>query len=133
MNCAMCHSLTLFAATTVLPRRLSESCLSVCGYPLYQTSSLVTLRLLRRTYAYARNRGSEKERERERERVCVCVCACVCVCSRTLTLPLSLSPSVSRRGIAVRRLAGKRKDLGSIRFGSPFSSLQTLWFKDTVL
>ena len=32
--------------------------------------------------------------------------------------------SVSRCGLAVRRLAGKQKDLGSIRFGSPFSSLQ---------
>ena len=39
----------------------------------------------------------------------------------------------SRCGLAVRRLAGKRKDLGSIRFGSPFSSLQKLWFMDTVL
>ena len=28
----------------------------------------------------------------------------------------------SRCGPAVRRLAGKQKDLGSIRFGSPFSS-----------
>ena len=28
---------------------------------------------------------------------------------------------VSRCGLAVRRLAGKQKDLGSIRFGSPFS------------
>ena len=36
-------------------------------------------------------------------------------------------------GLAVRRLAGKQKDLGSIRFGSPFSSLQKLWFMDTVL
>ena len=40
---------------------------------------------------------------------------------------------VSRCGLAVRRLAGKQKDLGSIRFGSPFSSLQKLWFMDTVL
>ena len=32
--------------------------------------------------------------------------------------------SVSRCGLAVRRLAGKQKDLGSIRFGSPFFSLQ---------
>ena len=31
---------------------------------------------------------------------------------------------VSRCGLAVRRLAGKQKDLGSIRFGSPFSSFQ---------
>ena len=30
--------------------------------------------------------------------------------------------SVSRCGLTVRRLAGKQKDLGSIRFGSPFSS-----------
>ena len=35
-----------------------------------------------------------------------------------------LSDSVSRCGLAVRRLAGKQKDLGSIRFGSPFSSLR---------
>ena len=36
---------------------------------------------------------------------------------------------VSRCGLAVRRLAGKQMDLGSIRFGSPFSSLQNccLW------
>ena len=40
---------------------------------------------------------------------------------------------VSRCGLAIRRLAGKQKDLGSIRFGSPFSSLQKLWFMDTVL
>ena len=33
---------------------------------------------------------------------------------------------VSRCGLAVRRLAGKQKDLGSIRFGSPFSSLQQI-------
>ena len=31
---------------------------------------------------------------------------------------------VSRCGLAVRRLAGKQKDLGSIRFGSPSSSLK---------
>ncbi len=41
--------------------------------------------------------------------------------------------NVSRCGLVVRRLAGKQKDLGSIRFGSPFSSLQKLWFMDTVL
>ena len=29
---------------------------------------------------------------------------------------------VSRRGLAVRRQAGNQKDLGAIRFGSPFSS-----------
>ena len=40
---------------------------------------------------------------------------------------------VSRYGLAVRRLAGKQKDLGSIRFGSHFSSLQKLWFMDTLL
>ncbi len=34
--------------------------------------------------------------------------------------------TVSRCGLAVRRLAGKQKDLGSIRFGSPFSSLQKI-------
>ena len=31
---------------------------------------------------------------------------------------------VSRCSLAVRRLAGKQKDFGSIRFGSTFSSLQ---------
>ena len=40
---------------------------------------------------------------------------------------------VSRCGLAVRRLAGKQKDLGSIRFGSPFSSLQILWFMDSLV
>ena len=40
---------------------------------------------------------------------------------------------MSRCGLAVRRLAGKQKDFGSIRFGSPFSSLLKLWFMDTVL
>ena len=39
---------------------------------------------------------------------------------------------VSRCGLAVRRLAGKQ-DHGSIRSGPPFSSLQKLWFMDTVL
>ena len=39
---------------------------------------------------------------------------------------------VSRCGLAVRRLAGKQKDLRSIRFGSPFSSLQKVWFMDSV-
>ena len=38
-----------------------------------------------------------------------------------------------RCGLAVRRLAGKQKDLGSIRFGSPVSSLQKLWFMDSLL
>ena len=42
-------------------------------------------------------------------------------------------PHVSRCGLAVRRLAGKQKDLGSICFNSPLSSLQKLWFMDTVL
>ena len=36
------------------------------------------------------------------------------------------STEVSRCGLAVRRLAGQQKDLGSIRFGSPFSSLQKI-------
>ena len=40
---------------------------------------------------------------------------------------------VSWCGLTVRRLAVKQKDLGSIRFGSPFSSLQKVWFMDTVL
>ena len=40
---------------------------------------------------------------------------------------------VSPCGPAVRRLAGKQKDLGSIGFGSPFSSLQKLWFTDTAM
>ena len=34
---------------------------------------------------------------------------------------------LARCGLAVRRLAGKQKDLGSIRFGSPFSFLQKLF------
>ena len=35
---------------------------------------------------------------------------------------------VRRCGLAVRRLAGKQKDLGTIRFGSPFSSKKCgLW------
>ena len=48
-------------------------------------------------------------------------------------LELGFTVVSSRCGLAVRRLAGKQKDLGSIRFGSPFSSLQKLWFMDTVL
>ena len=40
---------------------------------------------------------------------------------------------LSRCGLVVRRLAGKQKDLGSIRFGSRFPSLQKLWFMDAVL
>ena len=40
---------------------------------------------------------------------------------------------IKSQRLAVRHLAGKQKDLGSIRFGSPFSSLQHLWFMDTVL
>ena len=43
------------------------------------------------------------------------------------------SNPVSRCGLAVRRLAGMQKDLGSIRFGSPFSSLQKMWVVVTVL
>ena len=46
--------------------------------------------------------------------------------------PLS-SGFVSRCGLAVRSLAGKQKDLGSIRFGSPLSSFEKLWFMETVL
>ena len=38
---------------------------------------------------------------------------------------------MSRCGLAVRRLASEQKDLGSIRFGSPFSSLQKLWFMES--
>ena len=64
-------------------------------------------------------------------------CSCVCFC---LYGPFNRSSvhKFSRQfsafsGLAVRRLAGKRKNLGSIRFGSPFSSLQKLWFMDTVL
>ena len=50
------------------------------------------------------------------------------------SLPLSLSLTVSRCGLAVRRLVGKQKNLGSIRFGSAFSSsLQRLWFMDIPL
>ena len=45
-----------------------------------------------------------------------------------------LLPSlVNRCGLAVKHLAGKQKDLGSICFGSPFSSHQKLWFLDTIL
>ena len=47
--------------------------------------------------------------------------------------PWQPSSHLSRCGLAVRRLAGKQKDLGSIRLGSPFSSLQKLWFMDTCL
>ena len=36
------------------------------------------------------------------------------------------SENVSRCGLAVWRLAGKQKDLGSIRFGSPFSSIKKI-------
>ena len=42
------------------------------------------------------------------------------------SIPGVPSNFVSRCGLAVRRLAGKQKDLGSIRFGSPFSSLQKI-------
>ena len=88
--------------------------------------------------------------------VCVCVCVCVYVCvpetgnanagdwlrndqhrvtDKRGSKGSKEAPAmnVSRCGLAVRRLAGKQKDLGSIRFGSPFSSLQKLWFMDTVL
>ena len=44
---------------------------------------------------------------------------------RLQVLTAILSPftvPVSRCGLAVRRLAGKQKDLGSIHFGSPLSS-----------
>ena len=48
------------------------------------------------------------------------------LCS-TLFKPVQLTEHVvSRCGPAVRRLAGKQKDLGLICFGSPFSSLQKL-------
>ena len=40
---------------------------------------------------------------------------------------------VSRCDLAIRCLDGKQKDLGLVRFGSPFSSLQKLCFMDTVL
>ena len=43
-------------------------------------------------------------------------------CGRKGQCFLSVRIYVSRCGLAVRRLAGKQKDLGSIRFGSPFSS-----------
>ena len=38
-----------------------------------------------------------------------------------VSFPFSVTP-VSLCGLAVRRLDGKQRDLGSIRFGSPFSS-----------
>ena len=68
--------------------------------------------------------------------VCVCARACLCQCECMCDqAPPSLG--VSRCGLAVRRLTDlegvKQTDLGSIRFGSPFSSLQKLWFIDTVL
>ena len=45
------------------------------------------------------------------------------------------SPSypVSRCGSALARQVSCKKDLGSIRFGFPFSSLQKWWFMDTGL
>ena len=43
--------------------------------------------------------------------------------SQPVLIPSSVAYKiVSRCGLVVRRLAGKQKDLGSIRFGSPFSS-----------
>ena len=39
-----------------------------------------------------------------------------------LNLAACFALPMSRCGLAVRRLAGKQKDLGSNRFGSPFSS-----------
>ena len=60
--------------------------------------------------------------------------ACYCkMAAATLIVYAHWFLSSSRCGLAVRRLAGKQKDLGSIRFGSPFSSLQKMWFMDTVL
>ena len=53
--------------------------------------------------------------------------------STIINLNVSTNSTVSRCGLAVRRLAGKQKDLGSIRVGTPFSFLQKLWFMDTVL
>ena len=50
-----------------------------------------------------------------------------------LNLKPARQDNVSQCGLAVKRLAGKQKDLGSIRFGSPFSCLQKLWFMDTIL
>ena len=44
-------------------------------------------------------------------------------------LTASAEPLVSRVGLAVRRQAGKQRDLGS----NPFLSLQKLWSVDTVL
>ena len=52
--------------------------------------------------------------------------------SEYLVGQLVLGAQVSPCGLAVRLLAGKQKDLGSIRFGSPFSSIQKLWFMGTV-
>ena len=52
---------------------------------------------------------------------------------RPLKPPERFPFGVSRCGLTVRRLAGKQKDFGSIRFGSSFSSLQKLWFMDAVL
>ena len=50
-------------------------------------------------------------------------CSCPCHHSHHHNNPGHLSYRfVSRCGLAVRRLAGKQKDLGSIRFRSPFSS-----------
>ena len=48
------------------------------------------------------------------------------LCSSAKSATPLPSPHVSQCGLAVRRLAGKQKDLGSIRFGSSFSSLQKI-------
>ena len=55
------------------------------------------------------------------------------VCPHSIIAHQHTAGYVSRCGLAVKRLAGKQKDLGSIRFGSPCSSLQKLWYMDTVL
>ena len=68
-----------------------------------------------------------------------CVLSPFCRAASHLVLSSSINvvcyiPSVvSWCGLVVRHLAGKQKDLGSIHFSSPFSSLQKCWFMDTVL
>ena len=47
-------------------------------------------------------------------------------CTKALGTTIT-SESVSRCGLAVRRYAGKQKDLGSIHFGSPFSSKSVVY------
>ena len=44
-----------------------------------------------------------------------------------LMLPFSSKLFVNRCGLAVKRYAGKQKDLGSIRFGSPLSSKMVVY------